>query len=179
MRLFDGKPPLDAVVDEIDDFEGKILLRKLARERGIPLISAADVGDNIMIDIERYDVDKDYPFFHDRIKGVGDINFKKLSEQEKKKLIIKLIGFEKNSERMIDSIFDIGVSIPTWPQLGTSAIMAGGIVAVILKKIIIGEKIKSGRYYVSLDDVFVSDFNSKKNIKTRSSKVSKIKKILM
>lgn len=176
--VFDKDVPIEAVVDEIDNFPAKILLRRLAKKRGIPLISAADVGDNVMVDIERYDSDKNYPFFHGREKNIENIELSELSESELKRLIIKLVGFEHNSEHMINSLFGIGASIPTWPQLGSTASIAGGIVATLLKKIRLGENIKSGRYYVSLDDIFVADFNSPEQVERRNQKVSHIKKML-
>lgn len=177
-QIFDAGAAIQVVVDEIDNFPAKILLRKLAKERSIPLVSAADVGDNIMVDIERYDIDKNYPLFHGREKNIESIELSKLSEAELKRLIIKLVGFEHNSEQMINSLFGIGASIPTWPQLGSTATIAGGVVATLLKKIILGEKVKSGRYYVSLDDIFVADFNSKENSERRSQKIAHVKKML-
>ncbi|KXK10237.1 MAG: hypothetical protein UZ22_OP11002000882 [Microgenomates bacterium OLB23] len=133
-QIFDTQGPIEAVVDEIDNFPAKILLRKLARQRGIPLVSAADVGDNVMVDIERYDIDKNYPFFHGREANLENIELSQLTEPELKRLIIKLVGFEHNSEEMVNSLFGIGASIPTWPQLGPTASIAGGIVATLLKK---------------------------------------------
>jgi hypothetical protein len=171
-------PEVNVIVDEIDNFQDKILLRVLAREKKIPLISAADVGDNIIIDIERYDVDKNLQPFLGRIKNVEKIDFSSLSEKEKMKLIIQLVGFEKNSERMIDSLFAIGASIPTWPQLGATATISGGVITTLIKKIVLGEQIKSGRYYISLDDIFVSNFNSFRLSRTRNKKISHIKKML-
>jgi molybdopterin/thiamine biosynthesis adenylyltransferase len=176
--VFDENIKIEAVVDEIDNIPDKILLRKLARERRIPLISAADVGDNVMVDVERYDLDPKYPFFHGREKKLESLEVAKLSEQELKRLIINLVGFEHNSEQMINSLFGIGASIPTWPQLGSTATIAGGIVATLLKKIRLGEKVESGRYYVSLDDIFVSDFNSESMKEGRERKISHIKKML-
>jgi len=176
--IFDKNTAIEAVVDEIDDFPSKILLRKLAKERRIPLISAADVGDNVMVDIERYDIDAKYPFFHGREKNLENLELAKLTEQELRRLIIKLVGFEHNSEQMINSLFGIGASIPTWPQLGTTATIAGGIVATLLKKIRLGERVDSGRYYVSLDNIFVSDFMSSENTGRKERKVSHIKKML-
>lgn len=176
--IFDKGGSIKAVVDEIDNFPAKILLRKLAKERAIPLVSAADVGDNVMVDIERYDLDKNYSFFHGRVENLESLELSKLTEPELKRLIIKLVGFEHNSELMINSLFGLGASIPTWPQLGPTASIAGGIVATLLKKIRLGEEVKSGRYYVSLDDIFVADFNNPEQVERRDRKVSHIKKML-
>lgn len=177
-EVFEMKPKIDIVVDEIDNFEAKILLRKLAREKRIPLISAADVGDNVILDVERYDQDPNLELFLGRVPNIETINFSSLTDKEKKKLIINLIGFEKNSERMIDSLFSIGGSIVTWPQLGATATIAGGVIATTIKKIVLKENVTSGRYYVSLDDILVKDFNSNKRKISRMKKIEQIKSIL-
>ena len=58
-RALFNRPALNLVVDAIDDLPSKLLLRQLAREHQIPLLSAVDVGDNIFLDVERYDQDTD------------------------------------------------------------------------------------------------------------------------
>ncbi|MBI3486349.1 ThiF family adenylyltransferase [Candidatus Daviesbacteria bacterium] len=174
-NIFNNSPKLSAVIDAIDDMEGKIILRKLAKENKIPLISAADVGDNIVLDIERYDQDLNLEPFLGRISKQEIQSFPKMSDLEKKKMIIKLVGFEENSEQMLDSLLALGKDLSTWPQLGATATIAGGIITTTLKKIFLGEKIKSGRYYFSLDSILVQDFNSKTNQKVRNEKIKQIK----
>ncbi len=173
--LFDATPKLAVVVDAIDDMYGKIFLRKLAKKRKIPLVSAADVGDNVILDIERYDLTPQPKLFLGRLPGIESTDFSKLSERQRKKLIIKLVGFEKNSKSLLNSLISIGKDIATWPQLGATATIAGGVIATTIKKIVLGENVKSGRYYISLDDILVVDFNSDKNKKNRLSTIEKIK----
>ena len=155
--IFFGKPKLDAVVDEIDNFEHKILLRKFARELGIPLVSSVDVGNNVFVDVERYDLDPKTQMFLGRVENPENIDFTLLDEQERKKFIIQLVGLDNNSERMLNSLFAINANVPTWPQLGATASIAGGIVTTILTKILTGSLLRSSRYYVMLDDIFGSD----------------------
>ncbi|KKP59866.1 MAG: UBA/THIF-type NAD/FAD binding protein [Candidatus Gottesmanbacteria bacterium GW2011_GWA1_34_13] len=175
ITLFDTSPKIKLVVDAIDSMKGKILLRKLARQRHLPLISAADIGDNVMLDIERYDLDPQPELFLGRLPGIDQVNIDELSTIEKKKLIIKLVGFKNNSERMLNSLLNIGKSVSTWPQLGATATIAGGIVATSIKKIILGEKVKSGRYYLLLDNLLVSDINLEDNKKRCDKIIKKIK----
>lgn len=175
VSLFDDNPNLDLVVDAIDDMKGKITLRKLARDRKIPLVSAADVGDNVVMDIERYDTDSTTKPFLGRVADIDTVDFEALSEIEKKKMIINLVGFEKNSEQLLDSLLALGKTLGTWPQLGATATIAGGVVATTIKKIMLGEKVNSGRYYLSLDDILVSDFNDNDRLQVRSQKIDKIK----
>lgn len=174
--LFSEGSEINLVVDAIDNLQGKVSLRLLSKERKIPLISAADVGDNVVLDIERYDLNPQPQPFLGRLGDINRLNFSKLSDLERKKLIIRLVGFEKNSEKMLDSLLDIGKSITTWPQLGATATIAGGVVATTIKKIILGEKVISGRYYISLDDILVVDYNSSKRSKSRKIKIAKVKR---
>jgi tRNA A37 threonylcarbamoyladenosine dehydratase len=176
--VFEKGSSVHAIVDEIDDFEAKILIRKLAKEKRIPVLSAADVGDNIVLDIERYDLDPNQKLFLGRVSDIEQIKFSELNEKEKKKLVIQLVGFEENSERMLDSLFSIGGSIVTWPQLGATATIAGGVIATSLKKIILGEEVVSGRYYISLDELLVKDFNRMKRKNLRTKRVKQIKQLL-
>ncbi len=178
IKLFDTYPKIQVVVDAIDSMKGKILLRKLAAQRKLPVVSAADVGDNVMLDIERYDKLPQPKFFLGKIPDVEKIDIDALSTIERKKLIIKLVGFENVSEQMLDSLLNIGDMIATWPQLGATATIAGGIVATTIKKILLGEKIKSGRYYFSLDQLLVADFATPERELSRNKKILKLKKEL-
>ncbi len=175
VKLFDNVPKIQIVVDAIDGMRGKILLRKLAKERRLPLVSAADVGDNVMLDIERYDKNPQPEFFLGKVPGIEKIDFDSLSTIERKKLVIKLIGFGQLSEEMLDSLLDIGDSLSTWPQLGGTAAMAGGLITNTIKKIVLGEDIRSGRYYLSLDNILVSNFNNTKRKSVRNKKIKELK----
>ncbi|MDB4777993.1 hypothetical protein OAG68_00890, partial [bacterium] len=68
---FDGEgdePPIDLVVEEVDDPRMKLLLREAARERGIPLLMATDIGSAVQLDINRYDLNQNLPLSY----GIGD-----------------------------------------------------------------------------------------------------------
>ena len=88
------------------------------------------------------------------------------------------MGFDKNSEEMLTSILQIGTGIPTWPQLGGTATIAGGVIATTIKKIVLDEKINSGRYFISLDDILVDNFNDPKRQLKRESLINIIEKNL-
>lgn len=153
LKLFDHEPKLNFVVDETDSMETKLFLRKLARARKIPLVSAADVGDDVVLDVERYDISPQPEPFLGRLPGIEELDINALSVQEKIKLIIQLVGPENFSEEMTNSLNEIGKTLKTWPQLGATATIAGGVIATTIKKIVLGEKVKSGRYVVSLDKI--------------------------
>lgn len=176
--IFRKNPNVHLVVDEMDDFESKLELRKLCKKYKIPLVSAADVGDMTMVDVERYDTDKNLSPFLGRLGDVSKLDFKKMGPFDKKKLIIKLVGFDHNSERILESLMAIGGTVTTWPQLGATASMTGGVTALTIKKIILGEDVKSGRYFISLDEVLVDDFNVPKRQLYRERLINNIKEVL-
>jgi tRNA threonylcarbamoyladenosine dehydratase len=170
-KLFTTKPNIDVIIDAIDDLSGKILLRKYARRLRIPLIMATDVGDNVILDIERYDLEPQPEFFLGRVSGIEYIDLSRLSFFERIKITFKIVGFEENSVEMLDSLLSIGKNLATWPQLGATATIAGGIITTAIKKIVTGEDVKSGRYYFSLDSLLVSGFNSQSQLHIRNEKI--------
>lgn len=169
---------INVIVDEIDDIDAKICLRRIARKLQIPLISAIDVGDNVFLDVERYDIEKPQPFLG-RIPERQLKNIASLSPRKKRSLIFKIVGMEHNSERMLHSIMSIGKTISTWPQLGSTASIAGGLVATTIKKIRLGEKVKSGRYYIDFDELLDSSFLGKKRMILRNKLKKQISDTLL
>lgn len=175
LHMLEDQPGVSIIVDEIDDIEGKILLRNFAKEHHIPLLSAADVGDNVILDIERYDKEPDTQPFLGRIPAAALEKFSQLSDLERRNYIIKLVGFEQNSEEMLDALLAIGKTLSTWPQLGATATITGGVIATTIKKIMLDEKVVSGRYYLSLDELLVKDYNADSRKQTRKEKIDKVK----
>lgn len=161
--------PVDIIVDECDSMEGKVLLRKLGSELGIPVISACDFGDIVFIDIERYDLDNNYPCFHGLLSETDIEAIPNLPPMAKKAMAIKLVGFKHASERLLKSLINIGQTIPTWPQLGSTAAISGGIISTTIRKIVLGETIPSGRYYHSLESLLVKDWESPARQAARSN----------
>ncbi|PJE58272.1 MAG: hypothetical protein COU81_01590, partial [Candidatus Portnoybacteria bacterium CG10_big_fil_rev_8_21_14_0_10_36_7] len=174
IQTLSSLPKVDVVVDAIDKIEDKLLLRKTCKEKKIPLLSAADVGDNIFLDIERYDLYPQPIYFLGRIPNIEKVDFSKLTELGRKRLLIRLVGLDFNSERMLKSLYAIGDTVNTWPQLGSTATIAGGLITTAIKKILIGEALKSGRYKIDLDGLLMSD--SVKKRKRKSQLIKKVKK---
>jgi molybdopterin/thiamine biosynthesis adenylyltransferase len=149
---------LDILIEELDDIEIKIEIRKLARRKKIPVIMATDNGDNVIIDIERFDIKPDLPLFHGNIKN---IDYKNINKNIPKlyKAMSKIIGLQFVPSRIIQSIFEVGKTIYSWPQLITAAMLSGAVVAYVVKKIILNEKIKSGKLEINLNKIFDRDYN--------------------
>ncbi len=157
-RFFHG---LDIVVDELDNLAVKYLIREQAKKHKIAVVMGADNGDNAVVDIERYDLNPNLPFFHGRL---GKITYEELNSLDKfgiGKMITKHIGPETVTVRMQESLLQMGKTIVSWPQLGGAALLNGAAVAYCVRKILNGEKVERNRALISTDEKFIPDYFSK------------------
>jgi molybdopterin/thiamine biosynthesis adenylyltransferase len=138
---------IDCIIDECDSGEVKLELRKKARELGIPLIM--ETSDRSVLDIERYDLERNYPLLHGMLETFSQTN--QYSDELKREILMSSIDFTKVSERGLSSMSEIGKSIRTWPQLGTDVLCGGASAAIAVKKILLGEQISSKRIYLDLE----------------------------
>lgn len=163
--LLDKK--LDVFIDEMDSLDLKIAARFICREHKIPVVMATDNGDGVILDIERFDTEDNLPIFHGLLGEVKPEDFGDMDYRKWLQLATKIVGPEYLTPRMQESIMAIGKTIPSVPQLGPSATMAGATVAYTVRQIANKNKIVSGRYTVSLEEKLVPGFNSPESIKSR------------
>ncbi len=166
--FFDG---LTIMIDELDNIAVKYLIREQAQKHHIAVVMAADNGDNAVVDVERYDLEPQPEFFHGRM---GDVSYEMLSKLDKfgiGKMITKHVGPENVTERMQQSLTQMGKTIVSWPQLGGAALVNGAAVAYCVRKILNGQPLESNRSLVSLDEKLVPDYNSATSI-ARRQKIS-------
>lgn len=157
-----GSPKLQIVADEMDDIKLKIFLRLAARAARIPLVMATDNGDNAIVDVERYDLDPfSKPFdtlpqlrLSDIARGISFGEPLALTIKEKVKLATKLVGAQNAAPRMQESLLHVGGDLKSWPQLGIAAFLGGAALAYVIKKIALGNVVKSGKTHISLDTLF-------------------------
>jgi molybdopterin/thiamine biosynthesis adenylyltransferase len=147
----------DILIDEMDQLPLKIHMRKQAKKHNIPLLSAADDGDSTIIDIERYDTDKDYPLFHGLVER--DVlekiqSGKGINRQELGIAIGKyFIGSKNIPLRMFESLNEVGKTLPSWPQLGSAAAQSGIAVAFASYKILTDQPLRSGKHVIGPEQV--------------------------
>jgi molybdopterin/thiamine biosynthesis adenylyltransferase len=140
------------LIEEMDNIYLKIHIRFAARKHRIPVIMAADNGDNIVLDVERFDLEPDRPLFHgdipeEELKSVTPL----LSKSEAASIIVRMVHPENVAPKMKLSLLELGKTLYTWPQLGTAAFLAGCALSYTARKILVGEAISSGKYIISLD----------------------------
>lgn len=143
---------LDLLIDECDSLDIKVLLREKAKKNRIAVMM--DTSDRGMLDIERFDIEPERELFHGLLKGVNIESLKNLSNTEKVSIVLKITGLETLSPRMKVSLLEIGQTITSWPQLASGVFLGGASVAHASRKFLLGEEVKSGRFYVDFDQLF-------------------------
>lgn len=144
---------LDIIFDEIDDFEMKVIVRKLAKEAGKVVVMLTNLGDSILIDIERFDEDPDRPIFHGFIHETAEeILSQPLTEERKKKYAVEIVGREHVPLRAIESLQEIGKTLVGRPQLLSSVQIASGLAPYVIRQIVLHNQ-QSGRYFLNLNDL--------------------------
>lgn len=143
----------DVLVEETDNLEIKIRLRLAARARGIPVVMATDNGDNIIVETERFDLDKSKRLFNGAIGDVTLEMFKSFAPSDLPKLATKIAGPKFVTERMMSSLMQVGREIYSWPQLGDAATLSGVAIAYILKRLSLGQTVREEKCEINLDAI--------------------------
>lgn len=147
-RFLGGPRPPAVVFEEMDDLRRKVELRIAARRAGLPVVMITDNGDDVIVDVERYDLDSEYPLFHGRAGDVVEADPAALDDPANRIAIAGAIVGDGVTERMTMSLAEVGRSIPSWPQLGSAATLAGAVGAAVGRRIVLGDDVPSGRRHV-------------------------------
>lgn len=175
-EFLDSPWPTKLVIDEIDDLEMKIRVRVEARRRRIPVLMATELADTIMLDVERFDLQPTRPLFHGLIKDVESLlDNKQMTQREWMKHATSIIGTKNVPLLMQQSLLKIGSKIVTHPQLGSTAMSVGGVLAFATKQIALGNNLPSQRKSLSLEKFFLPEHKSLKHAR-RHRKHTKILK---
>ena len=160
--IFDQPWPVKLAIDEIDDLEMKVRIRVEARKRRIPVIMATELGDTITLDVERFDQEPHRPLLHDKVPGLERLLDEKVENyREWMRHIVKMIDAKNMPLTLQKSLLKIGTTIVTHPQLGSTVMMTGGVLAFATKSIALGRPLKSGRYIISLERELLADHKTR------------------
>ena len=146
---------LDIVVEECDSIDAKMQVREHCRRRGIPVIM--ETSDGGVLDIERFDLEPDRPFFHGLLGDVDAASVAGMSPREKAPLAGRILGMDSITARMAASLPDIGTTLSTWPQLGSDVALGGASVAAVVRLFGRGTPPPSGRVRVGLERIIERD----------------------
>lgn len=165
-----GRPRLDCVVDALDNLRIKFLLREKCRQYRIPVVMGTDIGDNVILDVERYDVDDNYQAFHGAMGDMKADDLQNMPYPEWVKVATRIVDPNVMPKSILDSVRLIGSHIAGVPQLGTTVAITGSLTALAVRMIANGENLKSGRYVFEADALLDRDL-------TRSDKIDELKNL--
>lgn len=150
----DPKPRV--IFEIIDSFEMKVHLRSLAREHKIPVIMVTNLGDRVLLDVERYDIEKDVEYFNGRAGRVPTDMLERpdITTEDKHRYAVELAGVKHIPERALDSVKEIGKTLVGRPQLASSVTVAAGFCAYLTKKIILDPDFAGGSWLINFDGIF-------------------------
>jgi hypothetical protein len=140
---YDVISKVDLIVDECDSFEVKISLRELAKKFQKPILM--HTSERGITDIERYDEFQELDIFHGLLNGVNIEN--------KREVLLSIINPGIVSDRMLESFSELGKTLKSWPQLATEVYAGGANIAGIARMILLGQKVKGGRYFFNIEQV--------------------------
>jgi molybdopterin/thiamine biosynthesis adenylyltransferase len=150
-----GSEKLSVLVEECDDLFIKIVARELARERGIPVVM--DTNDRGLIDIERFDLEPARPLLHGSIRDLSAHHLRGLTMAQKVPHLMRMIGERTISTRLAGSIPEIKRTISTWPQLASGVALGGALVTDTIRRILLGEMKRSGRFFVDMEAIITDN----------------------
>ncbi|HYC79985.1 MAG TPA: ThiF family adenylyltransferase [Candidatus Binatia bacterium] len=175
LEQFLADPKLDVFIDEMDSIDLKVLARNMCRKLQIPVLMATDNGDNVILDVERFDLEPDRPIFHNLVQ-IDESQLDNMDYKSWLNLAAKIVGPEYLTESMMDSVLEIGKTIASVPQLGTTANIAGAAMSFALRRIANKQEMPSGRYVFGLESALIPNYSSPESLKIRKEKLEKFVK---
>ncbi|MBW7844322.1 MAG: ThiF family adenylyltransferase [Bacteroidia bacterium] len=142
---------LSVLVEVCDDITTKITSRLAAKKYKVPVVM--DTNDRGMVDVERFDLEPDRPIFHGLVNETDLSHLSAISHERKMGLIMKIVSFELTSDRLKESMSQIGKTISTWPQLASSIMLGAGATVDCCRRILLNQTTQSGRYYIDLEQL--------------------------
>lgn len=169
---------VDVVIEEVDFLPMKIMLREAAKKKGLPLIMATDNGDGVIVDVERYDIEPELQLFNGAAGDLSMETLKTMAPTDLPKLATQIAGPYMVVPRMQQSILEVGKTLYSWPQLGDAAIMCGPVIAYLVKRLALGEKVASGKFDVSLDAILDPDYHTEEARRKREEEIKAVHKAI-
>lgn len=146
--LDDFMTGLDIFIDEMDNLRLKVLSRLVCRRLKVAVLMATDLGDKVMLDIERFDHESERPIFHGSV-NLNPEDLKEVSKDDWHKIASQIMGSENMPKRLTESV--LNKSLNGAPQLGSTAALAGAAATYAVRQIACDYDMPSGRYFIDLE----------------------------
>jgi molybdopterin/thiamine biosynthesis adenylyltransferase len=134
---------LDVLVEECDSLDTKVMVRESARAKRIPVLMAT--SDKGLMDVERFDLEPNRPVLHGLLGNLGAEDLAGLSTEDKVPHVLRILDATRLSPRMAASLFEVGKTLSTWPQLSGDVSLGAAVVAEAVRRIGLDEHLPSGR----------------------------------
>jgi len=152
--FINGENKLNVVFDVVDNFAMKVRIRLAAKKAKIPVIMLTSLEDSVLVDVERYDLDPDAEIFHGLLGDItDDLLNKEMTEADKARYAMAIVGPEHISYRNLLSLSEVGKTLVSRPHLYGTVSIVCGLAAFITKRIALGEDMPSMRKHVRFSDV--------------------------
>lgn len=144
------------LVEEIDSLKLKIALRELAKVKKIPVIMVTGDGENVILDVERYDIENpeilNGYISSGTISAIEAVVPGKGTFEDRIMLARDFMGPKGElNERLYDSFSMVGKTLAGIPQLAESSFCRGAVIAHAIRRMFAEpETVPSGRYRLSL-----------------------------
>ncbi len=175
--FINGTNKLNAVFDVVDDFSMKVRIRLAAKKAQIPVIMLTSLEDSILVDVERFDLDPDADIFHGLLGSVtDDLLNKRMTEEDKARYAMAIVGPETVSYRNLLSLSNIGKSLVSRPHLYGTVSIVCGLAAYIVKRIALGEEMPSMRRHLKFNEIMDIAPNKEDTAENRSKIMQELMK---
>jgi molybdopterin/thiamine biosynthesis adenylyltransferase len=159
LKEFLLKKKINILVEEMDNLKLKVLIRELARKHRIPVVMATGNGSNVIVDVERYDLQPDLPLLsgfltQDVIRRIFEGKSAEKSVREKILLARDFIGEKFLTQKLVSAFKLVGSKIAGIPQISEVSFLRAGVLGYIVRTILLNSNIRSGRYLFETDRIF-------------------------
>lgn len=158
MDEFFLNPKIDILIEEMDNLKLKIAIRERARAHKIPVLMVTGNGENVIIDVERFDLNPKLPLLNGKLrkevlKKIYSLRYDGGTIKDKVLLARDFMGAVLLTKRLRQSFHLVGSSLAGIPQLAESSFLRGAALCYFVRQIAIGKKVHSGRYELRLDSI--------------------------
>ncbi len=130
---------IQVIVEEIDSLDMKIDIRRWAKQRGVAVVMLTSNVHGLILDVERYDLDRTITILGRTEKFWYNIMKKSDGSMEQRlKMVNAIVGKNVMDNRMRSALSEIGKTIITWPQLISAGMLEGSIGVATLLNIATG-----------------------------------------
>jgi molybdopterin/thiamine biosynthesis adenylyltransferase len=143
---------LEVLVEECDSLDMKAMVRERARALGIPVLMAT--SDRGLVDVERFDLEPQRPILHGLLGDLDTALLSGMTNAQKVPHMARLLEADHLSARLVASVVEIGRTLSTWPQVASEVVLGATAIAEAVRRIGLGEPLRSGRTRVDVDLAF-------------------------